>query len=81
MSNLIEAGDGLAEAIASGNTGGVQNALDAWNAAKEEFVTENGVDDVDAADVEQGDGEPGADPDAGVADAASGGAGEPVNPC
>jgi hypothetical protein len=43
----------------------------------EEYVTENGVDD---AYVEQGDGEPGDDPDVGLADAAGSGADEPINP-
>lgn len=79
MSDLIEAGDALAEASASGNTGTLDAALAGWKAAKEEYVTENGVDD-DDADVEQGDGEPGDDPDVGLADAAGSGADEPINP-
>lgn len=77
MGDLIEAGDALAEAAASGNTGTMEAALAGWQAAKEEYVTENGVDD---ADVEQGDGEPGDDPDVGLADAAGSGADEPINP-
>lgn len=79
MSSLIEAGDALADAVGSGNTGVVEAALSGWQAAKDEYATENGVDDVDA-DVAQGDGEPGADSDVGFADVADGGADEPINP-
>lgn len=61
MSNLIEAGDGLVDAIAGGNTGVTQKAIDAWDAAKAEYVEENGVDDAAVED----EGEPGVDPDAG----------------
>lgn len=50
MSDLIEAGDGLVDALAGGNTGVTQNALDAWDAAKAAYIEENGVED-DVVDV------------------------------
>lgn len=74
MSNLIEAGDGLVDALASGNTGTVEKAVEAWDAAKADYVEENGIEDdvVDVGDAPSVDAaeagtaaEPGADPDDG----------------